>query len=154
MTAILDCFKNCPIDPVGYRMVLGQLPPKKESAGGIIIPDGSDTRRAQEILSSISQVVKQGPLCYEADHFHTFSEKKAFNDGLLIARGYNPVPRRWCNVGDWVLHGPNAGFRIPCQDGDVSPIYRILNDDEFLAIAPSLEELVKQMPLLTYNLTT
>ena len=154
MTEVLACFNNCPIEPVGFRIVLGQLPRKKTSDGGIYIPDNSDTARAQQILSSISQIVRMGPLCYQADHFYSFQERRAFSSGALIEKGYTARPRNWANVGDWVLHGPNAGFRVPTEDDGETVVYRILNDDEFLAVVPTLDELVKRMPTLTYNLTT
>lgn len=153
MTAILPEFADCPIEPVGYRMVLGQLPAQKK-VGMIDLPDNCDTTTAQELLSSISQVVKQGDLCYEGDHFFSFRERKAMNDGKLIAKGYNPPQRRWCNVGDWVLHGANAGTRLPTEVDGKRVTYRILNDDEFLAVAPDIETLKKMMPILSYSLTT
>lgn len=156
MAEILKCFENCPIEAVGFRLVLGQLPRKKRSEGGIYIPDNSDTARAQEILSSISQVVKIGPLAYAADHFYSFMERAKCKFLYFLRSGYNPPPRHWVRVGDWILHGQNAGFRLPLVEngGDETVIYRILNDDEFLAVIPNLDELVKRMPVLTYNLTT
>ncbi len=154
MTEILECFRHCPVEPVGYRLVLGQLPKQRKSEGGIVIPESSDTSRAQEVLGCISQVVKIGSIAYEGDHFRTFSEKKSFSDGRLIEKGYNPEPRRWVEIGDWVFHGPNAGLRLPIQDGEDTVIYRFLNDDELLGFIPDLQALLAGMPTLTYNLTT
>lgn len=154
MTDILDCFKDmqAQFDPVslGWRMLLGQKPKKMTTSGGIEIPEGFETARSQEILGSMSQVILLGSLTYQGEHLYPFIERKAFENGGLIEKGYNPERRAWCKVGDWVLHGPNAGFRIPWN----GQIYRILNDDEILGVLRDMNGFADGLPTLTHNLTT
>lgn len=94
--------------PQGYR-ILCAIPEAEEAFdSGIIKSD--ETRRHDELLSTVLFVVDLGPDCY--------ADKDRFPNGP------------WCKKGDFVLVRPNAGTRIVIHDRE----FRIINDDSVEAI--------------------
>ena len=99
--------KQLPI-PQGYR-ILCAIPEAEEAFdSGIIKSD--ETRRHDELLSTVLFVVDMGSDCY--------SDKERFPNGA------------WCKKGDFVLVRPNAGTRIVIHDRE----FRIINDDSVEAV--------------------
>jgi len=94
--------------PQGYR-ILCAIPEAEETFdSGIIKSD--ETRRHDELLSTVLFVVDLGPDCY--------ADKDRFPNGP------------WCKKGDFILVRPNAGTRIVIHDRE----FRIINDDSVEAI--------------------
>jgi len=94
--------------PQGYR-ILCAIPESEEAFdSGIIKSD--ETRRHDELLTTVLFVVDLGPDCY--------SDKDRFPNGA------------WCKKGDFVLVRPNAGTRLVIHDRE----FRIINDDSVEAV--------------------
>jgi co-chaperonin GroES (HSP10) len=94
--------KQLPV-PSGYR-ILCALPESEETFdNGIIKSD--ETRRHDELLTTVLFVVDLGPDCY--------LDKTRFPNGP------------WCKKGDFVLVRPHAGTRLVIHDRE----FRIINDD-------------------------
>jgi co-chaperonin GroES (HSP10) len=94
--------------PQGYR-ILCAIPEAEEAFdSGILKSD--ETRRHDELLTTVLFVVALGPDCY--------SDKERFPNGA------------WCKKGDFVLVRPNAGTRLVIHDRE----FRIINDDSVEAV--------------------
>jgi co-chaperonin GroES (HSP10) len=94
--------------PQGYR-ILCAIPEAEEAFdSGIIKSD--ETRRYDELLSTVLFVVAMGSDCY--------SDPERFPNGP------------WCKKGDFILVRPNAGTRIVIHDRE----FRIINDDSVEAV--------------------
>jgi len=94
--------------PQGYR-ILCAIPEAEEAfESGIIKSD--ETRRHDELLTTVLFVVDLGPDCY--------SDKDRFPNGP------------WCKKGDFILVRPNAGTRLVIHDRE----FRIINDDSVEAV--------------------
>ena len=102
-----DRAKQLP-SPQGYR-ILCAIPEAEEAfESGIIKSD--ETRRHDELLTTVLFVVQIGPDCY--------ADKERFPSGP------------WCKQGDFVLVRPNAGTRLVIHDRE----FRIINDDSVEAV--------------------
>lgn len=89
--------------PSGYR-ILCAIPEAEETFdSGILKSD--ETRRHDELLTTVLFVVDLGPDCY--------LDKTRFPNGP------------WCKKGDFVLVRPHAGTRLVIHDRE----FRIINDD-------------------------
>ena len=94
--------------PQGYR-ILCAIPEAEEAFdSGILKSD--ETRRHDELLTTVLFVVDLGPDCYQ--------DKTRFPNGP------------WCKQGDFVLVRPNAGTRLVIHDRE----FRIINDDSVEAV--------------------
>jgi co-chaperonin GroES (HSP10) len=94
--------------PQGYR-ILCAIPEAEEAFdSGIIKSD--ETRRHDELLTTVLFVVDLGPDCY--------SDTTRFPNGA------------WCKRGDFVLVRPNAGTRLVIHGRE----FRIINDDSVEAV--------------------
>jgi co-chaperonin GroES (HSP10) len=94
--------------PKGYR-ILCAIPEAEEAFdSGIIKSD--ETRRHDELLSTVLFVVDMGPDCY--------ADKDRFPTGP------------WCKKGDFILVRPNAGTRLVIHDRE----FRLINDDSVEAV--------------------
>ena len=94
--------------PQGYR-ILCAIPESEEAFdSGIIKSD--ETRRHDELLTTVLFVVDLGPDCY--------SDATRFPNGA------------WCKKGDFVLVRPNAGTRLVIHGRE----FRIINDDSVEAV--------------------
>jgi co-chaperonin GroES (HSP10) len=94
--------------PKGYR-ILCAIPEAEETFdSGIIKSD--ETRRHDELLSTVLFVVDMGEDCYK--------------DATRFPTG------PWCKKGDFILVRPNAGTRLVIHDRE----FRIINDDSVEAV--------------------
>jgi co-chaperonin GroES (HSP10) len=94
--------------PSGYR-ILCAIPEAEEAYdSGIIKSD--ETRRHDELLTTVLFVVDIGPDCYQ--------DKTRFPNGP------------WCQQGDFILVRPNAGTRLVIHGRE----FRIINDDSVEAV--------------------
>lgn len=94
--------------PQGYR-ILCAIPEAEEAFdSGILKSD--ETRRHDELLTTVLFVVDLGPDCY--------ADKDRFPNGP------------YCKKGDFVLVRPNAGTRLVIHDRE----FRIINDDSVEAV--------------------
>ena len=94
--------------PQGYR-ILCAIPETEEAFdSGILKSD--ETRRYDELLTTVLFVVDMGSDCY--------SDKDRFPNGP------------WCKQGDFILVRPNAGTRLVIHDRE----FRIINDDSVEAV--------------------
>jgi co-chaperonin GroES (HSP10) len=94
--------------PQGYR-ILCAIPEAEEAFdSGILKSD--ETRRHDELLTTVLFVVDLGPDCY--------GDKTRFPNGP------------WCKQGDFILVRPNAGTRLVIHDRE----FRIINDDSVEAV--------------------
>ena len=95
-------------EPKGYRILCAIPEAEKEYESGLIKAD--ETRRTDELLTTVLFVVKMGPDCYkDATRFPTGA---------------------WCQEGDFILVRPNAGTRLVIHDRE----FRIINDDSVEAV--------------------
>ena len=95
-------------EPKGYR-ILCAIPEAEEAfESGLIKAD--ETRRYDELLSTVLFVVKIGSDCYK--------DPGRFPNGA------------WCKEGDFVLVRPNAGTRLVILDRE----FRLINDDSVEAV--------------------
>lgn len=95
-------------EPKGYR-ILCAIPEAEEAfESGIIKSD--ETRRHDELLSTVLFVVKMGADCYK--------------DPVRFPNG------AWCKEGDFVLVRPNAGTRLVIHNRE----FRLINDDSVEAV--------------------
>jgi len=95
-------------EPKGYR-ILCAIPEAEEAfESGLIKAD--ETRRYDELLSTVLFVVKIGSDCYK--------DPGRFPNGA------------WCKEGDFVLVRPNAGTRLVIHDRE----FRLINDDSVEAV--------------------
>ena len=102
-----DKAKQLPI-PQGYR-ILCAIPESEEAFdSGIIKSD--ETRRHDELLTTVLFVVDLGADCYK--------------DPVRFPNG------PWCKKGDFILVRPNAGTRLVIHDRE----FRIINDDSVEAV--------------------
>jgi co-chaperonin GroES (HSP10) len=112
LTAIMnkaaqDKAKQLP-KPSGYRLLCA-IPEAEESFdSGILKSD--ETRRHDELLTTVLFVVDLGPECY--------ADKARFPTGP------------WCKKGDFILVRPNAGTRLVIHGRE----FRIINDDSVEAV--------------------
>ena len=90
-------------EPVGYRILCAIPDAEKTFESGILKSD--ETRRNEEVLSTVFFVVKMGPDCYQ--------DKNRFPNGV------------WCKQGDFILARPNSGTRLKIHNRE----FRIINDD-------------------------
>jgi co-chaperonin GroES (HSP10) len=94
--------------PQGYR-ILCAIPESEEAFdSGILKSD--ETRRHDELLTTVLFVVDMGPDCYKDEE------------------RYPTGP--WCKKGDFILVRPNAGTRLVIHDRE----FRIINDDSVEAV--------------------
>jgi len=94
--------------PQGYR-ILCAIPEAEEAFdSGILKSD--ETRRHDELLTTVLFVVDLGPDCY--------GDKTRFPNGP------------WCKKGDFILVRPNSGTRLVIHDRE----FRIINDDSVEAV--------------------
>ena len=102
-----DKAKQLP-EPTGYRMLCA-IPESDEAYdSGIIKSD--ETRRHDELLTTVLFVVAMGPDC--------FKDPSRFPTGA------------WCKQGDFILTRPNAGTRLIIHGRE----FRIINDDSVEAV--------------------
>lgn len=94
--------------PQGYRMLCAIPEAEEAFDSGIIKSD--ETRRHDELLTTVLFVVDLGPDCY--------SDPTRFPNGP------------WCKKGDFILVRPNAGTRLVIHDRE----FRIINDDSVEAV--------------------
>ena len=103
--------------PTGWRVLVMPYQGRKQTDGGVYIPD--ETRDREAIATVVAYVIKLGPLAYQdPDKFGADSEP-------------------WCKEGDWVCIGRYAGSRFKLDDGEV----RIINDDEVIATIVDPEDI-------------
>lgn len=94
--------------PQGYR-ILCAIPEAEEAYdSGIIKSD--ETRRHDELLTTVLFVIDLGADCYK--------------DPVRFPNG------PWCKKGDFILIRPNAGTRLVIHDRE----FRIINDDSVEAV--------------------
>jgi co-chaperonin GroES (HSP10) len=94
--------------PQGYRILCAIPEAEEKFDSGIIKSD--ETRRNDELLTTVLFVVDVGPDCY--------ADKVRFPNGP------------WCKKGDFILVRPNAGTRLVIHDRE----FRIINDDSVEAV--------------------
>lgn len=94
--------------PMGYR-ILCAIPEAEETyESGLLKSD--ETRRHDELLTTVLFVVAMGPDCYR--------DSERFPTGP------------WCKKGDFILTRPNAGTRLVIHGRE----FRIINDDSVEAV--------------------
>lgn len=89
--------------PSGYRILCAI--PEAEDAFDSGILKSDETKRHDELLTTVLFVVDLGPDCYQ--------DKTRFPNGP------------WCKKGDFILVRPNAGTRLVIHDRE----FRMINDD-------------------------
>ena len=94
--------------PVGYHILVALPEAEEKYDSGLIKAD--ETRRFEEVLSTVFFVVKLGPDCYK--------DEKRFPTGP------------WCKEGDFILARPNSGTRLKIHGRE----FRLLNDDSIEAV--------------------
>ena len=103
--------------PTGWRILVMPYQGRKQTDGGIYIPD--ETRDREAVATVVAYVIKLGALSYQApDKFGADCEP-------------------WCKKGDWVCIGRYAGSRFKLDGGEV----RIINDDEVIATIVNPEDI-------------
>lgn len=94
--------------PSGYHILVA-LPEAEETYdSGLFKAD--ETRRYEEVLSTVFFVVELGPDCYK--------------DNVKFPTG------PWCKQGDFILARPNSGTRLKIHGRE----FRLINDDSVEAV--------------------
>ncbi len=101
--------------PTGWRILLQPFSVRKKTKGGIQIPE--EIRERESLAIVFCRVLELGPLAYKRDD--------------MQERGM-ALPNPWCKEGDVVLIGKYAGLRLRFKGMN----FRIVNDDEVLAVIP------------------
>lgn len=113
-----------PVKPTGWRMLIDPIEIPEMTEGGIALPD--EHIKAQQYLRYAGTVLAMGDLCYSDPKF-------ADSDGRI---------KPWCTVGDIVTFGRHAGQPVIVkQDGEPNQ-YRLMNDDEIMAVISDASALV------------
>lgn len=95
-------------EPSGYHILVAMPEAEDKYDSGIIKAD--ETRRFEEVLSTVFFVVKLGPDCYR--------DPARFPTGP------------WCKEGDFILARPNTGTRLKIHGRE----FRLINDDSVEAV--------------------
>ena len=95
-------------EPSGYHILVALPEAEEKYDSGLI--KAEETRRFEEVLSTVFFVVKLGPDCYK--------DEKRFPTGP------------WCKEGDFILARPNSGTRLKIHGRE----FRLLNDDSVEAV--------------------
>lgn len=95
-------------EPAGYHILVALPEAEEKYDSGLIKAD--ETRRYEEVLSTVFFVVALGPDCY--------------NDPIKFPNG------PWCKKGDFVLARPNSGTRLKIHGRE----FRLINDDSVEAV--------------------
>lgn len=95
-------------EPSGYHILVALPEAEDKYDSGIIKAD--ETRRYEEVLSTVFFVVKLGPDCYR--------DPARFPTGP------------WCKEGDFILARPNTGTRLKIHGRE----FRLINDDSVEAV--------------------
>jgi len=107
---------NLPVRAVGWRLLVEPVQVRTQSDGGIIL--AAESVRAQEFLRYVGKVVDAGSLAYHDARFGG---------------------QAWCAVGDHVAYAKYAGQEVivnPDVPEGEPKRYRLINDDEVLAVIP------------------
>ena len=110
--------------PTGWRILILPFKGKKQTEGGILLPDQAIEREA--LATVCGYVLKIGPLAYK--------DSQKFGNPQDPTENWLP----WCKEGDWVIFGRYAGSRFKIDGGEV----RLLNDDEILATINNPEDIL------------
>jgi co-chaperonin GroES (HSP10) len=94
--------------PSGWHILVALPEAEEKYDSGLIKSD--ETRRHDELLTTVLFVVALGPDCYA--------------DNVRFPNG------PWCKKGDFILVRPNAGTRLVIHDRE----FRIINDDSVEAV--------------------
>lgn len=108
---------NAPVRAIGWRILIEPVEVKRQSEGGILLAE--ESVKAQEFLRYIGKVIGMGELCYAGDKFKPHP---------------NAAAKRWCEVGDFVAFGKYAGQEVIAKVDGEPKRYRLINDDEILAV--------------------
>lgn len=103
-----------PVMPVGWRVLVRPYEPKKQTAGGIELPD--EVLQSETLLTYVGQIVAMGDQCYKA----------VTRSGIELAN-MDPKPQ----VGDWIMYGTYGGQTIITKAGTK---YLLMNDDGIMGI--------------------
>jgi co-chaperonin GroES (HSP10) len=95
-------------EPSGYHILVAMPEAEEQYESGLIKAD--ETRRFEEVLSTVFFVVKLGPDC--------FKDPARFPSGP------------WCKEGDFILARPNTGTRLKIHGRE----FRLINDDSVEAV--------------------
>jgi len=95
-------------EPAGYHILVALPEAEEKYDSGLIKAD--ETRRYEEVLSTVFFVVALGPDCY--------------NDPTKFPNG------PWCKKGDFILARPNSGTRLKIHGRE----FRLINDDSVEAV--------------------
>lgn len=95
-------------EPAGYHILVALPEAEEKYDSGLIKAD--ETRRYEEVLSTVFFVVALGPDCY--------------NDPAKFPNG------PWCKKGDFILARPNSGTRLKIHGRE----FRLINDDSVEAV--------------------
>lgn len=91
-----------PFEPSLWHIVVGPVPPRKHSEGGIEVVDSA--QEAEAYLKTVGQVLKCGPLAFEGKTT-SGQELKNFLPGIQSPEAL---------IGNYVIHQSNVGqlFRL------------------------------------------
>jgi len=103
----------------GYHILIRPVSIRKETKGGILLPD--QFQEDVKYLTTVGKVLAVGQSAYQ--------DENKFPNGP------------WCKQGDWVVFGRYAGSRLKIEGGEV----RLLNDDEILGTVDSPEDILSIM---------
>lgn len=116
---------TAPVRPAGWRILVEPVEVQRQTAGGILLAE--ESVKAQEYLRYVGKVVDMGELAYMDPKFRPHPNAKA-------------TP--WCKVGDFIAHGKYAGQEVIANVDGEQKRYRLLNDDEVLAVVKDPADIV------------
>lgn len=112
-----EVMAECPVKPMGWRLVIAPYEPENKTEGGIMLADQAVD--AERLLTYCGQIVAMGEACFKA----------VTRSGLDMSKFENKP-----QVGSWVIYGTYGGQRVVTKGG---ARYIITNDDAILAVVGS-----------------
>lgn len=110
-----DIEADCPITPVGWRVVIRPYVPPR-TFGEQKIELAEETIESETLLTYVGQIVAMGSECYTA----------VSRSGIDLSK-IEPKPK----VGDWVMYGTYGGQSVKTKAGQK---FLVMNDDGIMAI--------------------
>jgi len=112
--------------PTGWRVLIGKA--RIEKMGSIILPD--DVQKYIENGLTVVKVLAMGPLCFDDDKYRGANPKKPIEP--------------WYQVGDTIIIGKHVGQNLKWINPNTSKVETLMfiNDDEVIALLPSLDSIV------------
>lgn len=113
-----------------WKIILRMMDVEEKTESGIILHN--QTIKDSEYMQYVGRVIDVGPLAFTANNFREHE---------------NLQPVRTCEIGDWIVINRHGGQEALCYEGEGNRMvrYRIINDDNILAVANDPKKLAVKL---------